>query len=141
MYFVFTDGASKGNPGKASIGGVCFENDIPSLQAFMQGHSAVFQISETIGIKTNNEAEYLSLIQGLTELIKRNILKAQIFMDSELVIRQVKGIYKVKKDSLRFLYNQVMELAGKGSYDFQHIPREKNQIADYLANQAIKNQQ
>ncbi|MDH4262979.1 MAG: ribonuclease HI family protein [Spirochaetia bacterium] len=137
-YYIFADGASKGNPGKASVGAVCFLNSIPDLNEFKQGYDPVFFISEFIGHKTNNEAEYLSIIFALKKLIEKNITKAKIFMDSELVVKQVNGQYKVKKDTLQLLWTQVKELTKHGEFDFTHIPREKNTIADYLANQALK---
>lgn len=137
-YYVFTDGASKGNPGKASIGAVCFLNIIPDVNEFKQGYNPVFSISEYIGHKTNNEAEYMSIIFALKKLNEEKIKKANIYMDSELVIKQVNGQYKVKKDTLKLLWDQVKELTRHGEYIFNHIPREKNAIADYLANQAFK---
>jgi len=137
-YYVFTDGASKGNPGKASIGAVCFLDVIPDVNEFKQGYKPVFSISEFIGHKTNNEAEYLSIISALKKLNEEKIRKAKIFMDSELVIKQVNGQYKVKKDTLQVLWSQVKDLARHGEFIFTHVPREKNAIADYLANQAFK---
>ncbi|MDH4199132.1 MAG: ribonuclease HI family protein [Spirochaetia bacterium] len=137
-YTVFTDGASRGNPGPAAIGAVCFLNTIPDLVEFKSGFQPVFSISEAVGVKTNNEAEYLSVMAALKKLLAHDIRKAQIFMDSELVIRQINGQYKVKNLNLEKLWIQVKALSRGGEYMFSHIPREKNAIADYLANQAYK---
>jgi len=136
-YYVFADGASKGNPGKASVGAVCFADVIPNLTEFKQGFEPVFAISECIGHKTNNEAEYLAIIMALKKLAEANITRAKIFMDSELVVKQVNGQYKVKKDTLQILCAQVKELTRGREFVFAHVPREKNSIADYLANKAF----
>ncbi|MDH4201153.1 MAG: ribonuclease HI family protein [Spirochaetia bacterium] len=137
-YYVFTDGASKGNPGQASVGAVCFLNEVPDLNEFKRGYNPVFSISESIGYKTNNEAEYHSLLFALEKLFEKQIKEAQIFMDSELVVKQLNGQYKVKNENLKTLWLRVNELARKGKFVFRHVPREKNSIADYLANLAFK---
>jgi ribonuclease HI len=137
-YYVFADGASKGNPGESSIGGICFKDRIQNLPEFIDNGQFVFSISKRIGRKTNNEAEYLSLITALEHLKEHNIQTAEIYMDSELVVRQINGIYKVKKENLIPLWRRANELRKNMDLTFSHVPREKNQIADYLANQALK---
>ncbi len=134
---VYCDGASKGNPGPASIGAVCFKGQPQNLTEFKQAPQALFQISKAIGQKTNNEAEYLSLIESLEKLNQEEIKEAEIYMDSELVVRQVNGQYKVKNERLKPLYLRVKELCSGNRYRFTHVRRENNQIADYLANQAL----
>jgi len=138
-FTVYTDGASKGNPGQAAIGVACFESESPSLSQFMEDqNTAEFVISKTIGKATNNEAEYTSIIEALKNLQKESIDKATIYMDSELVVRQLNGQYKVKSPTLKAYYEKAKVLLNKGSYSIQHVRREYNQIADYLANQAYK---
>jgi len=138
-YYAFADGASKGNPGDSSIGAICMTTGECSLAQYHEKpDSIIFEISEKIGKKTNNEAEYMALIKLLETFLEKNILKATIFMDSELVIRQITGVYKVKKEHLQKLFQQVQNLIQHGQFTFKHIPREKNQIADFLANKALK---
>jgi len=138
-YFGFADGASKGNPGDSSIGAICMTTEDCTLTQYHEkSASIIFEISEKIGKKTNNEAEYMALIRLLETFMEKNILKATIFMDSELVIRQITGVYKIKKEHLQKLFQKVQNLMQNGQFTFRHIPREKNQIADFLANKALK---
>lgn len=134
---VYTDGASKGNPGPASIGVVCFVGNAQSLNSYKEAPDELFSISKAVGKKTNNEAEYMSLIAALEELTARSVNAARIYMDSELVVRQMNGIYKVKNERLKPLFLRVSELSRGKQYKIEHIPRDKNQIADYLANLAL----
>ncbi len=145
---LFTDGASKGNPGPASAGAVAFlrEDDRPhtfyNLSPFKRKEiQPVFQLSEYLGKKTNNEAEYLALVKALEILEKRPDLLShpvKILMDSELIVKQIKKEYKVKKPELMILYQKVLAFPFFRNLQFSHIPREENAIADYLANLAIK---
>ena len=142
-YFIFADGASRGNPGPAGYGTVCFQAesiaDIPDLTQFMENPSkAYFQKYESLGIKTNNEAEYMGLIAALEECMNHNLQHVQIFMDSELVVKQMKKEYKVKNDRLQILWNKANILNGKCRATISHVRREKNSIADYLANLSYK---
>jgi len=139
-YLVFTDGASKGNPGPASIGAVCFTGAPCELAEIESGHpNIVFTISEKIGKKTNNEAEYTSVMKAIEKLKEKGIDEAIIYMDSELVIRQINGQYKVKSKTLYPYYEKVKLLSSGKKFQFLHVKREKNTIADYLANMAFKN--
>jgi ribonuclease HI len=125
MYF---DGCSKNNPGEAGIGVVVYNSN----------QEEIIIISQYIGIKTNNEAEYIALIEGLKSLVIRGIKTVTIFGDSQLVIKQVTGEYKVKSDNLLLLYKQVKDLIRNFDYiEFNHILRNKNKIADNLANSSI----
>ena len=138
-FTVYTDGASKGNPGEAAIGVVCFKQESTSLSQFIgDQESAKFTISERIGKATNNEAEYTSIIEALKNLQKEKIEAATIYMDSELVVKQLNGQYKVKSPTLKVYYEKAKLLLNKGTYSVKHVRRENNQIADYLANQAYK---
>jgi len=134
---MYADGASKGNPGESAVGVVCLAQPDLSLRAFKENpEAATFFISQRLGVKTNNEAEYLALIAGLQELKSRGLKGVQVYMDSELVVRQVRGEYKVKKEGLKPLHQQAKILLMETSSQISHLPREKNQIADYLANMA-----
>jgi ribonuclease HI len=126
---LFIDGASRGNPGRAAAG-ICV----------LSGEGKkISEISRYLGHRTNNEAEYWALILGLKEARRLGGDILQIFTDSELVERQIKGIYRVKDLKLKVLHKTVMEdLKTFPSFEIESIPREKNKEADRLANQAIQ---
>ena len=125
LYF---DGASKGNPGPAGIGAVLFENS--------KGQR---EIKKFIGTATNNQAEYTALLTALQAAHDLGAERVQVFSDSELVINQLKGIYQIKDEKLKILYHQAVKLSGAfKEITYQHVPREKNKIADRLANEAVK---
>jgi len=128
---LFIDGACQGNPGPAGIGVVVVKNG-----------KVIKEISQFIGVATNNIAEYTALIFGLQEAL---ILKAEsvhVTTDSELLFYQIKGSYKVRDENLKFLNAQVCHLlTGFKSFDIKHVMREKNSQADMLATQSIKNEQ
>ena len=128
---IFIDGACSGNPGKAGIGVVI---NAPG--------KTVKEISKPIGEATNNIAEYSALIYALQEALVMKAKEIKIFTDSELLFRQVKGIYKVKNEKLKFLFDQVQCLMnGFDRVDLNHVRREKNKKADKLATDAIKKKQ
>jgi ribonuclease HI len=125
---VYTDGASSGNPGPASIGAVIKDG---------QGR-AISRISRRIGYATNNQAEYRAIIAALEEAARLGAEEVDIKSDSELVVKQLKGRYRVKKATLRPLYQEVVRLTGSlGAFSITHIPRTQNTEADRLANQAL----
>ncbi len=120
------DGASRGNPGEAGIG--CF---------IQLSDGRTIKISEHIGITTNNVAEYKALIKGLEAAKEAGAEEIEIFSDSELLVRQICGIYKVKNKNLRELYERVRKLLSKFKlYTITHIKRDDNAIADILAKEA-----
>ncbi|MCB0272135.1 MAG: ribonuclease HI family protein [Bdellovibrionales bacterium] len=127
MHKLFVDGASRGNPGPASVGAsLCLDDQ------------EVDSVSETIGIATNNVAEYKALIMGLTCAIQNNVSEIQVFADSELMVRQVMGQYKVKNENLKSLFIEIKNLMSKfRSFSIAHVPREQNARADELANLAL----
>ena len=133
-YHIFVDGACRGNPGPAAIGVACFKGAAPEFSDFKARPEAVFTVSRAVGHRTNNEAEYLSLIEALTRLDEMKVNEAVIHMDSELVIKQMLGVYKVKNPRLQPLFLEAQKLSRNKSYRFLHVPREQNKIADYLAN-------
>ncbi|HCU24459.1 MAG TPA: ribonuclease H [Deltaproteobacteria bacterium] len=125
---LYADGGARGNPGPAGAG------------AYLEDESgrAVARIYKYLGETTNNVAEYSALIFGLKEAQRRSAETVAIRMDSQLVVRQVLGEYKVKEPRLQKLHQQVSALLeGFGSFRIEHIPREENQEADKLANLAI----
>jgi ribonuclease HI len=126
---LFIDGASRGNPGRAAAG-ICVMNG--------EGKK-ISEMSRYLGHRTNNEAEYWALILGLKEARRLGGDVLRIFTDSELVERQIKGIYRVKDLNLKILHKTVMEvLKTFSSFEIESIPREENKEADRLANQAIQ---
>jgi ribonuclease HI len=125
---VYTDGASSGNPGQASIGAVIEDG---------RGR-VISRISRRIGHATNNQAEYRAIIAALEEAARLGAEEVDIKSDSELVVKQIKGRYRVKKATLRPLYQKVVQLTGSlGAFNITHIPREQNREADRLANRAL----
>jgi len=126
---IHADGASRGNPGPAAIGAIIGD----------EAGQRLASISQRIGRATNNQAEYRALIVVLKEAIKLGTSEADIYLDSELVVRQVNGKYRVKNNALKPLYQEVKRLQGllRGSV-VSHIPRQQNTEADTLANAALE---
>lgn len=126
---LYTDGGSRGNPGQAAIG--CVLED-PSEGEIVAEHH------ERIGVETNNVAEYRALIRGLELALELHPNKLVCFLDSELVVRQLNGQYKVKMASLQQLFDRISELRSQfRSIEFRHIPRRDNFRADSLVNRAL----
>ena len=126
---IHADGASLGNPGPAAIGAT-----IKSEQGKL-----IASISERIGRTTNNQAEYKALIAALEEAIRLGAKQVDISLDSELVVRQINGEYRVRKVALKPLYQQVKRLVGLlEGFTITHIPRQQNTEADNLASIALK---
>ena len=124
---VYTDGASRGNPGPAAIGVVIRDE---------QGR-VIAKISEAIGRTTNNRAEYFALISGLEEALRLGAERVDLRMDSELIVRQLTGKYRSKE--LKALHKQTLQLLRKfKSYSIEHIPRERNKDADALTRHALR---
>ncbi len=122
------DGASRGNPGPASIG-VTLKDEKNRILA---------EISEKIGNTTNNQAEYQAIIAGLKKALSLGATEVEVKSDSELVVRQILGVYRVKKEELKPLHQEVRRLAGSlAAFKIGSIPREQNREADRLANQAL----
>lgn len=124
---VYTDGASKGNPGKSGIGVAIYEDNV-----------LIDIFCKFLGTKTNNEAEYLAIIKALERLDELNVNEADFFSDSQLLVRQLNGSYKVKADTIIPLYEAVKFLLKNKKITFTWIEREKNKLADSLANKAIE---
>lgn len=128
---LYVDGASRGNPGQAGAG----------VSIRDSRGERVVELSRYLGHRTNNEAEYEALLLGLKEAKQRGAKLLRIYTDSELIEKQVKGIYRVKEVRLKGLHQHVLKLLGKFSrVEIEAIPREKNKEADLLANRAIDTQ-
>ena len=125
---IFTDGAAEPNPGPAAIG-VTIKDKRGKL---------ITLISQRIGRATNNQAEYRAIIAALEEAVRLGVKQVDIKMDSELVVKQINGEYRVKKATLKPLYQQVKQLQGSlEGFTITHIPRRQNTEADNLANKAL----
>ena len=126
---VNTDGASRGNPGPAAIGATIEDE---------QGR-LINSISQPIGRATNNQAEYRAIITALEGAIRLGASEVEMHSDSELVVRQISGRYRVKNAALKLLYQQVKHLQSLlEGFTITHIPRQQNTVADNLANIALK---
>lgn len=128
---IFSDGGSRGNPGKGAYGFIIYN----------EKKETIYKEGKTIGITTNNTAEYIGVYQALAWLIKNNYTLSQIdfYLDSQLVVEQLSNRFKVKNETLKNLYKNIKKLEQKISNHIQyhHIPREKNKAADSLVNQAL----
>jgi ribonuclease HI len=127
-YIVHTDGAARGNPGPSAIGVVVQD----------ETGRTIWEMSRTLGIHTNNEAEYLAIIAALQYLKECRAAEADLYLDSELVVKQLLGQYKVKEPRLQSLHGRAtMLLNAVAKYSLRHVPRAKNARADELANEAL----
>ncbi|ATU05392.1 hypothetical protein BKN14_02980 [Candidatus Gracilibacteria bacterium HOT-871] len=126
---VYTDGGSRGNPGSAGLGVFITDEFGKSLE----------KRYKSLGIKTNNEAEYLGAFYGIKRAIELGATELDLFMDSNLVINQLSGNWKIKKDELKTLNQDILKLISDNSLkiSFNWIEREKNKEADRLSNIAM----
>ncbi len=125
---LFTDGGARGNPGPAAYGYVLEAEDGTVLAAH----------GESIGIATNNVAEYSALIAGLEQARELGLGEIEVVSDSELMVKQMRGEYKVKNEALRELSLRAARLAGKvGKVRYTAVRREHNKLADQLVNDAL----
>ncbi len=126
---LFCDGASRGNPGPASYGFVLLDGD-----------KVVWEEGGVLGIQTNNVAEYTGLIRGLEKCLLLGGTQLTVKTDSQLMVRQISGQYKMKSPHLQPLLKRVKELLRElEQVEVLHIPREENKLADALANEALDN--
>lgn len=124
----FCDGGSRGNPGPAGYG------------VFIQGEDgvALAELSDFLGVKTNNVAEYSGLLAALEWALANNARELRVVSDSELMVKQMKGQYRVKSPELLPLYEEAKRRVVKlGKFEMQHVLRGKNKEADRLANEAM----
>jgi ribonuclease HI len=125
---IYTDGGARGNPGPAAIGVVLLD---------VNGKK-IAEISKYIGNATNNVAEYLAVIYGLTEALIENVKHVSLNVDSQLVAKQLKGEYKVKDQNIRKFFDIALNLLrGFDKVEVREIPRAENKEADKLVNKAL----
>ena len=123
-----TDGGARGNPGPAAYGYVLETDDGTVLAA--EG--------EAIGVATNNVAEYRALVAGLEKALELQVDKLDVVSDSELLVKQMKGEYKVKNEALKGLQQEAARLARQlRSVSYTAVRREHNELADQLVNEAL----
>ena len=128
VYVAYVDGASRGNPGPASYAVIIEGPD----------GGRAFELGKYLGRETNNVAEYHALIAALDYATAHKISRLRVLSDSELLVRQMQGRYKVKSADLRPLYERALAMSRTLDYfAAEHIPREKNREADKLANEAL----
>ena len=125
---LYTDGGSRGNPGPAAYGFVLEADDGTVLASR----------GETIGIATNNVAEYSGLVAGLEQALQLAVSDVEVVSDSELLVKQMRGEYRVKNDALRELSVEAARLGRQiGTVEYRHVRRERNTHADGLVNDAL----
>jgi len=125
---LFTDGGARGNPGPAAYGFVLEAEDGTVLAAEGQA----------IGETTNNVAEYSGLIAGLRKAVELQVPDVEVVSDSELMVKQMRGEYKVKNKALRELSLEAARLARQlGNVEYRHVKRAHNELADRLVNEAL----
>ena len=123
-----TDGGSRGNPGPAAYGYVLESEDGHVLDAR----------GEAIGTATNNVAEYRGLLAGLESALERGVCELEVVSDSELLVKQMRGEYKVKNETLRALQREAAELAARlDRVTYTAVRRAHNELADSLVNEAL----
>ncbi|GBD35275.1 14.7 kDa ribonuclease H-like protein [bacterium HR36] len=124
---IHIDGAARGNPGPAAFAAV-----------FLQDGQLLLEEKQFVGKTTNNVAEYLALLHALRRAAQMGARRLHIFSDSELLVRQMTGVYQVRDPKLRQLYEQAQELVRQfEEVRLTHVPRKQNRQADKLCNQAL----
>lgn len=127
-FILNTDGGARGNPGPAAIG-ITLKSETGDI---------VVKYGETIGVATNNVAEYRALIKGLELALANGVSDIECVLDSELVVKQVNGLYRVKEENLKVLHGNVKTLLAKfDSHIVKHVKRKDNSTADKLVNEAL----
>ncbi|MBT3879423.1 MAG: ribonuclease HI family protein [Candidatus Scalindua sp.] len=128
LIVVNVDGASRGNPGEAGIGVAIFDKDTNLING----------ACDYLGVATNNVAEYRALILGVKLSIEYKAKRTLFKSDSELMVKQIKGEYKVKNTQLKLLFAEVKDLLKNlPNWKIMHVPREENKEADLLANKGV----
>lgn len=126
--YLYTDGGSRGNPGPSGIGVVILDSNKKKIK----------EVFKYIGEATNNVAEYTALVSGLKEALALKATDIVIYMDSELLAKQLNGEYKVKDVNMKTFFDESLDLFKNfNSFEVKHIERAKNKEADKLVNKAI----
>ena len=127
-FIIYTDGGARNNPGPAGIGAVLMD----------ENKNIVAEISEYIGLGTNNQAEYKALLAAIRKARELKAEEVEFYLDSELVVKQMKREYRVKDKELAQLFLKIYNISlGFKKISFTHVPRELNKEADKLVNEAI----
>lgn len=127
-YIVYTDGGSRGNPGPSAIGFVIYNDK----------NLKVFSSSKYLGTTTNNIAEYVALYLAILKVKElKDVEHVQFYLDSELVVKQMKGDYKIINQDLKTIYDKIKNELKNMDYSIQHIKRERNKEADFLVNKVL----
>ncbi len=138
VYYFNTDGGSRGNPGHSACAFVVCKTD--NLDSDFNC-DPFFQQGLYLGVKTNNEAEYLGVLSSLKWLKNQSELPTRVIyrLDSKLVVEQLSGRWKIKDPRMRILFQECRSLISELSFpiEFHHIPREENSLADALVNQTL----
>jgi ribonuclease H / adenosylcobalamin/alpha-ribazole phosphatase len=125
---LFTDGGARGNPGPAAFAYVLETDDGTVLAAH----------GEKIGVATNNVAEYRGLVAGLEKAVELEVPEVEVVSDSELLVKQMRGEYKIKNEALRELSLRASRLARRlDRVEYRHVRRAQNELADRLVNEAL----
>ncbi len=128
MFSLYTDGGARGNPGPAGAGIVLLDAQ----------NTTIAEATEYLGVCTNNEAEYKALLLGLRTAHSSKVKDLTCYLDSELVVKQLTGEYRVKNSNLKDLYTQVKKLESVfDQLTYLHVTRNKNDRADYLVNKVL----
>ena len=125
---LYTDGGARGNPGPAAYGFVLEAEDGTVLDSR----------GEAIGVATNNVAEYRGLVAGLARALELSVPEVEVRSDSELLVKQMTGVYRIKNEALRMLSLEASGIARQlERVEYVHVRREKNKLADRLVNEAL----
>lgn len=125
---IYTDGGARGNPGPAGIGAIIFDDK----------RNLIAEISEYLGVATNNQAEYKAVVAAIKKAKELNAEEIQFYLDSQLVVEQLNGNYKVKNKDLQPLFVSIYnDSLNFKKVAYNHVPREQNKEADRLANEAM----
>ena len=124
---VYCDGGSRGNPGPSALGVVIKTSKGEIIE----------EIGEYLGVQTNNFAAYSAVVRALERLNEMKVLEADFFLDSELIVRQLNGIYKVKNANIKPLNSRVVELCSGMDTTFTHVYRQDNKQADAVVNDVL----
>lgn len=121
------DGGSRGNPGKSALGVVIKTSKGEIIE----------EIGEYLGVQTNNYAECMAVVKALEVLRERELYKADFYLDSELVVKQIRGEYKIKSENIAHLHERIKELSKGMELSFQHVYRKDNAEADAQVNKVL----
>jgi ribonuclease HI len=125
---IYCDGGSRGNPGPAGLGAVIYDEE----------NNKLFELSEFLGVTTNNQAEYKGVLKAIKKAKELKAKELSFYLDSELIVKQMKGQYRVKNRDLIPLYMEIRKhILEFQKVEFNHVRREYNKEADALANMAM----